>query len=76
MMIGIEFIENEFGIQFAKDMFSKNVLVAGTLANAQTIRIEPALTITDDEIMYVLEICEDVIKKINEKNKNKIKSKL
>lgn len=66
MMIGIEFVENQYGIEFSKKMFSKNVLVAGTLANAQTIRIEPALTITVDEIMYVLEICETVIQELKE----------
>jgi putrescine aminotransferase len=77
LMIGIEFTKNEYGIQFSKNMFEKNILVAGTLANAETIRIEPSLTITNDEIIYVLESFEDTIKNI-EKNCNEkiIKSKL
>jgi putrescine aminotransferase len=65
MMIGIEFGENRFGVEFSKEMFSNHVLVAGTLANAQTIRVEPALTITVDEIMYVLEICERVVQRLH-----------
>jgi len=54
MLIGIEFQTNEMGIEFSKIMFENHILVAGTLSNAQTIRIEPALTITVDEITYAL----------------------
>lgn len=65
MMIGIEFVTNELGVMFSKMMFSENILVAGTLANAQTIRIEPPLTITCDEILYAYDACEKVIKHIS-----------
>ena len=65
MMIGIEFITNELGVMFSKMMFLSNILVAGTLANAQTIRIEPPLTITCDEILYAYDVCETVIKTIS-----------
>jgi putrescine aminotransferase len=68
MMIGIEFMTNEMGVMFSKMMFESNILVAGTLANAQTIRIEPPLTITSDEILYAYDICENVIKNISLKN--------
>ena len=40
---------------FASEMFRQRVLVAGTLNNAKTIRIEPPLTLT-------IEQCELVIK--------------
>jgi len=65
MMIGIEFMTNQMGIEFSKRMFAKNILVAGTLANAQTIRIEPALTITMIDIHYAISICDTVLKDIS-----------
>ena len=80
MMIGIEFLTNEMGILFSKKMFAKHILVAGTLANAQTIRIEPALTITLNEIKYAVKECEKVIEEISNyfdhRLDNKIISKL
>ena len=65
MMIGIEFMTNQMGVEFSKRMFAKNILVAGTLANAQTIRIEPALTITMIDIHYAISICDSVLKDIS-----------
>ena len=65
MMIGIEFVTNELGILFSKKMFANEILVAGTLANAQTIRIEPALTITIQEIEYAIKECIKVISEIS-----------
>ena len=77
LMIGIEFTENVYGVEFSKRMFSEHVLVAGTLANAETIRIEPSLTITKDEIIYSLEVCDKVLKEIDkERKKIFIQSKL
>ena len=55
MLMAIEFVDNEIGYDFASEMFRQRVLVAGTLNNAKTIRIEPPLTLT-------LEQCEQVLK--------------
>ena len=55
MLMAIEFVDNEIGYDFASEMFRQRVLVAGTLNNARTIRIEPPLTLT-------LEQCEQVLK--------------
>jgi putrescine aminotransferase len=55
LMIGIEFYNSEDGYSFAKGMFSRRVMTAGTLNNAQTIRIEPPLTISLDDLKTVLE---------------------
>jgi putrescine aminotransferase len=55
MLMAIEFVDNEIGYDFASLMFRQRVLVAGTLNNARTIRIEPPLTLT-------LEQCELVLK--------------
>src|SRR5260221_1368487 len=45
LLIGIEFVGSEFGYAVAAGLFKRGVLVAGTLLNAKTIRIEPALNI-------------------------------
>jgi putrescine aminotransferase len=55
MLIAIEFVDNEIGYTFASEMFRQRILVAGTLNNAKTIRIEPPLTLT-------IEQCEQVLK--------------
>ncbi|XPE47851.1 aminotransferase class III-fold pyridoxal phosphate-dependent enzyme [Shigella flexneri] len=46
MLMAIEFVDNEIGYSFASEMFRQRVLVAGTLNNSKTIRIEPPLTLT------------------------------
>ena len=36
-------------------MFKRRVLTAGTLVNAKTIRFEPSVMITEDDIKSVIE---------------------
>ena len=55
LLMAIEFVDNEIGYSFASEMFRQRVLVAGTLNNSKTIRIEPPLTLT-------IEQCEQVLK--------------
>lgn len=69
LMIGIEFWLNEMGVEFTKNMFSRNILTAGTLSNAKVIRVEPSLTITKEDIDYALKIMDNVLGLIG---KNKI----
>jgi putrescine aminotransferase len=45
LLIGLEFVDTEFGYAVAAGLFKRGVLVAGTLLNAKTLRIEPALNI-------------------------------
>lgn len=52
--MAIEFVDNETGYRFASEMFRQRVLVAGTLNNAKTIRIEPPLTLTIEQCEQVL----------------------
>ena len=52
--MAIEFVDNEIGYNFASEMFRQRVLVAGTLNNAKTIRIEPPLTLTIEQCDLVL----------------------
>jgi putrescine aminotransferase len=53
LLMAIEFCDNATGFEFAKHMLDRSVLVSGTLVNARTIRIEPPLTITEEEADYV-----------------------
>ena len=41
LLIGLHFKDAEIGYQVAAGLFNRGVLVAGTLTNANTIRIEP-----------------------------------
>lgn len=54
LLIGIEFQTDEIGYEVSKGLFDSGVLVAGTLINAKTIRIEPPLTITYPEADKVI----------------------
>ncbi|WP_370872459.1 putrescine aminotransferase [Paenibacillus zeirhizosphaerae] len=63
LMIGIEFHRDEVGYEISKGMFDEGVLVAGTLINSKTIRIEPPLTISKEEIDRVIATFRKVLEK-------------
>lgn len=65
LLQAIEFTENEIGYAFASEMFRERILVAGTLNNAKSIRIEPPLTIRRDQCEHVLSIVEKVLSKLH-----------
>jgi putrescine aminotransferase len=67
LMIGMEFHTNEIGYEVAKGLFENGILVAGTLINAKTIRIEPPLVITKTELDTVLEVLNKVFKVVSRK---------
>lgn len=67
LMIGMEFTTNEAGYDVAKGLFENGVLVAGTLINAKTIRIEPPLVITKAELDTVLEVLDKVFADVSRK---------
>jgi putrescine aminotransferase len=50
LLIGQHFQTPEIGYKVASEMFKRGVVVAGTLTSAQTIRIEPPLVISYEEI--------------------------
>jgi putrescine aminotransferase len=76
LMIGIEFSDNDTGVDFSRLMFARKVLVSGTLINAQTIRIEPPLTITREQVDYCLDVCDAVAKEILASRQQPIKAKM
>ncbi len=55
LLIGLEFVDSEFGYAVAAGLFKRGVLVAGTLLNAKTLRMEPALNIPRPVVDEVLE---------------------
>jgi putrescine aminotransferase len=67
LMIGIEFLSDEIGYEVAKGLFDNGILVAGTLINSKTIRIEPPLVISVDELDRVLETLEKVFSEVSRK---------
>jgi len=49
LLMAIEFVSHEAGYELAKAMLQRGVLVAGTLVNARVVRVEPPLTITEEQ---------------------------
>jgi putrescine aminotransferase len=66
LLIGQHFHNPDVGYKVAAGLFKRGVLVAGTLTSAQTIRIEPPLVITYEQLESVLERLEDVLKEISQ----------
>jgi putrescine aminotransferase len=64
LMIGIEFQEDELGYEVSKGMFDRGILVAGTLINSKTIRIEPALNISYEEVDKVVSTFKEVLEHV------------
>ncbi|WP_205680342.1 putrescine aminotransferase [Brenneria alni] len=64
LLQAIEFKKNEIGYAFAKELFHRHILVAGTLNNAKSVRIEPPLTITREQCAHVLKEAGEVLKKL------------
>ena len=48
----------------ASGLFKRGVLVSGTLTSAQTIRIEPPLIISMDQLDMALDRLEDTLKSV------------
>ena len=64
LLIGMHFKNPEIGYKVSAGLFKRGVLVAGTLTSAQTIRIEPPLIVTKEQINKMLERLEDTLKEI------------
>jgi putrescine aminotransferase len=59
LLMALEFASNELGFAFGKEMLARGVLVAGTLVNALVVRVEPPLTITEEQADYVCKALEE-----------------
>lgn len=69
LMLALEFVDTDVGFRVAKGFFKEKILVAGTLVNAKTIRIEPPLTITTEQIETVVNALSKVLKELNNEMK-------
>jgi putrescine aminotransferase len=65
LLIGMEFPSQEIGWKVASGLFKRGVLVAGTYAKAQVIRIEPALGIPMDLLEEMLNRLEDTLREVS-----------
>jgi putrescine aminotransferase len=64
LLIALEFRDHATGFALSKRMLDRGVLVSGTLVNARVIRIEPPLTITEEEADYVCQALEESLTSI------------
>ncbi len=65
MLLGQHFHDAKVGYKIASGLFRRNVLVAGTLTSAQTIRVEPPLVISYELIDEVLNRLDDTLKEVS-----------
>ena len=66
LLIGMHFHDSAVGYKVAAGLFKRGVLVAGTLTSAHTIRIEPPLVISYEQIDAVLDRLEDTLREISQ----------
>ena len=64
LMLALEFADTDLGFRVSRGLFREKVLVAGTLVNAKTIRIEPPLTITMEQVDNVINALGKVLKEV------------
>jgi len=61
----MHFKNPDVGYKVAAELFKRGVLVSGTLTNAKTVRIEPPLIISMEQLDQVLERLEDTLKSVS-----------
>ncbi|WP_027400467.1 putrescine aminotransferase [Anaerovorax odorimutans] len=61
LLICMEFPEAEVGYAVTKGLFDRHVMVAGTLVNAKTVRIEPPAVLTYESIDKVVKCLDESI---------------
>ncbi|HET9589192.1 MAG TPA: aminotransferase class III-fold pyridoxal phosphate-dependent enzyme [Anaerolineales bacterium] len=64
LLIGMHFKNPQVGYRVAAELFKRGVLVSGTLTNAKTVRIEPPLIISMEQLDQVLDRLELALKAV------------
>lgn len=64
LLIGMHFKSPQIGYKVAAGLFKRNILVAGTLTSAQTIRVEPPLIVTKAQCNLFIERLQETVKEI------------
>jgi len=70
LLIGMHFTSAEIGYKVASGLFQRGVLVSGTLTSAQTVRIEPPLIVSIEQLDMALERLEDTLKSVSRSMEN------
>lgn len=68
LLIALEFADDASGFAASKYLFDHGVLVAGTLVNARTIRVEPPLTIEAAQADIVFAVLADALESLAGRN--------
>lgn len=68
LLIGMDFVDDDFGYKVASGLFRRGILVAGTLISSKTIRVEPALNIPWEYLDLFLEKLPEVLDDAVEKS--------
>jgi putrescine aminotransferase len=64
LLIGMHFMSPQIGYKVASELFKRGVLVSGTLTSAQTIRMEPPLIVSTEQLDMALDRLEDTLKSV------------
>jgi putrescine aminotransferase len=64
LLIGQHFHTSEIGYAVSSGLFRRGVLVAGTLTNAKSVRIEPPIYISKEQIDTVLDRLDDTLQEV------------
>jgi putrescine aminotransferase len=65
LLIGMHFTSPQIGYKVASGLFKRGVLVAGTLTSAQTVRMEPPLIVSKEQLDMALDRLEDTLKTVS-----------
>jgi putrescine aminotransferase len=70
LLIGMHFTSAQIGYKVASGLFKRGVLVSGTLTSAQTVRIEPPLIISMEQLDMALDRLEDTLNSVSRSLEN------
>nr|MDD3720512.1 aminotransferase class III-fold pyridoxal phosphate-dependent enzyme [Candidatus Gracilibacteria bacterium] len=65
LLLGQHFVSNDIGYKVSSECFKRGLLVAGTLNSSKTIRVEPPIVITYEEIDEGLNRLKDALKAVS-----------
>jgi putrescine aminotransferase len=65
LLIGMHFKSPEIGYKVSSGLFKRGVLVSGTLTSAQTIRMEPPLIVSLEQLDTALDRLDDTLKSVS-----------
>ncbi|EFM08487.1 aminotransferase class-III [Paenibacillus curdlanolyticus YK9] len=67
LFIGVEFFDSVVGFEVSKGLFDNKILVEGTVGDVKTFRIEPPLTIEQEQVDRVIQTFDLVLSQVQRK---------